>query len=475
MYMASRAGPRRLRRSTTAGTNAEDLSVPASQIADLRAWLRHTSFAVLLLLVPSEIALITLQAYLDDDQRSAAYRIADAWIPRLPLDLGRVSLVLMLAVIVSRFLPHGREAAAASPLFGWTRGLPGEPRMASLFALLLATILLSFGGFATVDAYHGFRALNGDGDVLTIGQGSHVTERRTSWRGVRTTFIDSSGNSIVAEGGRGQEGDRYGVFPPDANRSWYIGFSGWATDVMVGALALILVGAAVFLVRLHIRQARLRRRWLTSSRCPRRTGGRPSVAVLYGTTVALLVVGVAAFVVHGQVADRYRFTTLQVPALAGHSMTPVVELKSFGHHYGPIGTSMTPEPQHSVSVSEDNLAVPRSDLGLSADVTRYANHSQALAAQQEYMATATRRGVRHPLADGTEIVVPTGSHETPVKEVTASAVRDRLLVTLEVTDLTGQRTAAGPAPLLLTQAPLIRDVLAVNASRIDEVSFPWWG
>jgi hypothetical protein len=428
-----------------------------------------------LLLVPSEFALITVQEYLEDDQRSAVYRIADAWIPRLPLDLGLVSLVLMLAVIGSRFLPHGREAATASPLFGWTRLLPGEPRMASLFALLVATVLLAFGGFATVDAYHGFRALNGDGDVLTIGQDSHVTERRTSWRGVRTIFIDSSGNSIVAEGGRGQEGDRYGVFPPGSERSWYIGFGGWATDVMVAGLAVIFVGAAGFLVWLHLHQAQLRRRWLTSSRRPPRASVRPSVAVTYGIGVAVLVVTSTAFVINGQVADRKRFTTLQVPALAGHGMTTVLELTATRHRFGPIGTSMTPQPQHRVSVSGESLAVRGSDLGLSADVTRYANVSQALAAQQEYVAAATRRGLRHPLADGTAIIVDNDSGDTSVKKVTASAVRDRLLVTLEVRDPTGQPAAAGAVPLLYRQAPLIRDILAANASRIDEVSFPWWG
>lgn len=75
----------------------------------------------------------------------------------------------------------------------------------------------------------------------------------------------------------------------------------------------------------------------------------------------------------------------------------------------------TPEPQHGVSVSGECLAVRGSDLGLSADVTRYANVSQALAAQQVYVAAATRRGVRHPLADGTAIIVDTDSGDTSVK------------------------------------------------------------
>lgn len=54
-------------------------------------------------------------------------------------------------------------------------------------------------------------------------------------------------------------------------------------------------------------------------------------------------------------------------------------------------------------------------------------------------------------------------------------MRDRLLVTLEVRDPTGQPAAADVVPLLHTQTPLIRDILAANASRIEEASFPWWG
>jgi hypothetical protein len=483
MTMSPKSGapPRRRRSSTPRATFTAQVSVPGAQLADLRARLRHTSLAMLILLVPSELALITLSVYFDDDRRSAAYRIADAWVPRLPLDLGLVSLVLMLAVMVSRFLPHGGEAAAASPVLGRTRRHPGEPRMASLFALLLATILLSIGGFAAVDAYHGFHALKGDGRTLTIGQDSHVVERKASSRGIRLTFIDSSGARIITEGGRGHVGDRYGVFPPDAERGWYIGFSGWASVVGVGALALIFSGSAGFLVWLHIHQARLRRRWLTSSRRPGRTSGGPSVAVLYGTTVAVLVVSVAAFVINGQVGGRDRFTTLGVPALAGHGLTSLVELKSYGHRvYGPTGSSLTPEPQRNVSVSPGREAEQSAHLGLSADVTRYANHSQALVAQQEYTTHAAKTGVRHRVADGTEIIVATETYETtegPVsyQNATASAVRDRLLVTLEVRDPTRQPTSAGAAPLLMTQAPLIRDVLAANASRIDGVSFPWWG
>lgn len=39
----------------------------AAQLADVRGWLRRTGWTVLLVLVPAELALITLDAHLDED------------------------------------------------------------------------------------------------------------------------------------------------------------------------------------------------------------------------------------------------------------------------------------------------------------------------------------------------------------------------------------------------------------------------
>lgn len=170
--------------------------------------------------------------------------------------------MLLLAASMTRFLPHGREAAAISPLWGRQRRRPGEPRRTSVFAVLIAIILLGFGGFAAVDAYHGTRALRRDGAVLTIGRDTHVTHRERSSRGIRITFINSPGGETVTEGGAGHDGDRYGVFPRDANRAWYLGPTGWAHDVLAWALALLAAAAAGFLLWLQVGVAGDRARWV---------------------------------------------------------------------------------------------------------------------------------------------------------------------------------------------------------------------
>jgi hypothetical protein len=466
--MTSGSGARRRKISSTPGAaNVGELSVPAAQLADLRGRLRHTSFALLLLLVPTELALVTADALL----RSAGVRVPGVWIPRLPLDLGVPALVLLLALVMSRFLPHGREAAAASPLWGRTRHLPGEPRRASLPALMIATILVGFGGFATVDAYHGVRALNGDGNILVIGRNSQVTNRETSSHGHRTIFIDGLAGQIVTEGGGGRNGDQYGVFPPDANRAWYLGPSGWVIDVLVWALGLIALVAAGVLLWWQVRGAFARRRWLVGLRHRPRTGTRLPVAVAYGRAVTVLAVIGAAIALLSQVVSRDHYATLTVPALAEHGLTTDLTVLG-GDNSGPIGTSTTPKPQRAHSVMGDSLALSH-DLGMDAEVTRYATGSQALGMQQQYLTSAAKMGIRQRAADGTEIVIFTDPYSSGA-QISAAAVRGPLLVTVEVSDVSGRPPAAGEASLV-AQGPLVRDVIAENASRIDEVSLPWWG
>jgi hypothetical protein len=303
-----------------------------------------------------------------------------------------------------------------------------------------------------------------------------VAREGTSSDGDRLSFIDSPSGEIITEGGGARDGDRYGLFPLDANRAWYLGFSGWALDLFAWALGLACAGGAGLLVRRHVRQARLRRQWLASLQHPP-ANGRATVAVAYSAIVAVLVVTGAAFALHGQVTSGHRSTTLPVPALARHGLTTRVQLLTGGQvGYGPMDA--TPEPEHQVSISEEYLAKPEPDLTLDAYVTRYATDSQAQAAEQEYLSDAARIGTRQQAADGTQVIVTHGLNKRDVSWVSASAVRGRLLVTLSVRNNHQQPATAAEVlrakPRMVTQAPMIRDVLAANASRIDQASFPWW-
>jgi hypothetical protein len=473
-------GARRQQCATTP-VAADDvkLSVPVAEIAKLRDGLRRASVAVLLFLVPAEGVLITMEHM--SSVGSTAGRIGKAWGERLPWCLAAAATVLLLALFLSRFLPHGREAAAISPF--WRRPYrKGEPGRGTLFLLVAAVILVGIGSKATFDAYNGARAMTGAGDsvILTIGENTHVTHISTSSRGITSYFLEGPlGDEVIAEGATGSAGERFALSDEFAGRAWRIGPRGWAGNALTWAVGLMFFGAAGALVLWQVRITRAHRRWLGGRSGPPWASGPARVATVYGALAVMLAMSGSALAFRAQIIESNRHTTMEVPALAKHGLPTTMDLADRGDN-GPDGTWEI-EPQHGVHVEEWAWA-KSSELMLGADVTRYETADQALAAQQLFLTEAAKEGVRQRLADGTEIIVKTergdpfedGQPGRLSTDVVASALRGRLLVTLKVSDRPVYEYTPGVKPPVVTETPMIRDVLADNASRLEEASYPWW-
>ncbi|NEK87309.1 hypothetical protein GCU60_16320 [Blastococcus saxobsidens] len=443
----------------------------ASGLARARSGLQRAALFLILILFPLilGLAFATGRNAGSDD---VANRIAEKWGLLLPVILGIPAVVLLLAAWALRFLPGGREAAETAPLFRWNRG--GGPKPVSVAAVVGIVALLLVGVGVAVQSYQGLRALSGAGLVLTVGEDTYVTrsEESSGRGGGLNYFLDTPAGEAIAEGDPA-DGDRYGVYPPDANRAWKISTGGWFIWLLTGLLSLGALVGAVFLIRAQAKRAAARRRWRRSR--PRRTS---ALAVVWTTVAAVLATTAGAWVVADEATAGGTRTTLTIPGAAKYGLSPFwVRDGGTEHPYFASPDDGVAQPLRS-RIANENRDYDLGLLDVFADVTVYPTAADAERAATLWL--AEEADVVRDLyeGEGGELVLADGSSAVwneKLTQITAATTRGEVLVTVEIDDWSYEETPEEVVARLQREAPEIRDLVADHSEEILDAELPWWG
>ena len=436
-------------------------AVAGSPLAGVRSGLQRAAAFVALLVVPATLALL-LSYGRNDGTDTVAYRLGEKWGPLLPLIFGIPAAVLLVAAWAVRFLPGGKAAAEAAPMF--RRARTGGPRPVSVLALAGLLLLLVFAPGTGVEAYHGARALSGSGLVLTVGEDTYVTrtEESTGRRRGLNYYLDTPYGEAIAEG-RPSDGDRFGVYPADDERAWKISLWGWVATVFVALLTIAMVVGVVALGRSQLRRSVARRRW--RGQRPRRVG---VLAAAYGTTAALLAAGSSAWVVVDEASAGGTRITMPIPGADEYDLSRFwVRDGEAEHPFYWAEADSVAEPVESRSLNENrDDALGRLDVW--ADITVYPSSSDAEKAAELWL--DEQQGERVTLDDGSA-----GRWDADGTEIKTATVRGQVLVTVDIDDWSWEQSPEQVAARLFADAPEIRDLLAAHRQQILDAELPWWG
>jgi hypothetical protein len=432
-----------------------------SPLASVRSGLQRAAALVALLVVPATLARLVSYGR-NDGSDTVAFRLGEKWGPLLPLIFGIPAAVLLVAAWAVRFLPGGKAAAEAAPMF--RRARTGGPRSVSVLALAGMLVLLTFAPTMAAESYHGVRALSGSGLVLTVGEDTYVTrtEESAGRRRGLNYYLDTPYGEAIAEG-RPSDGDRFGVYPADDERAWNISAWGWLASVFVALLTMAIIVGIVALGRSQLRRFVARRRW--RGQRPRRVG---VLAAAYGTTAALLAAGSSAWVVVDEASAGGTRITMAIPGADEYDLSSFWVRDGEAEHpfyWAEDGSVAAPVQSRRLNENrDDDLRL----LDVWATVTVYPTARDAEKAAGLWL--DEQQGEPVTLVDGTA-----GRWDADGTEITTATVRGRVLVTVDIDDWSWEESAEEVAARLRKDASEIRDLVADHRQQILDAELPWWG